>query len=66
MNSIEIELEDHMAAWVRDEAARRNMSPSQFIAEVLSRQMHSTSEYNASMLRFLSRKPVVLKSSGIR
>ena len=61
MNPIEIELEDQTAAWVHAEAARRNMSPSQIIAEVLFRHMRRSNGYDDAMVRFLSRKPVVLK-----
>lgn len=66
MKNITITLDETTAAWVRLHAASRDMSVSRLVGELLQSQMQSNSDYDEAMRRFLSKKPVRLRTTGQR
>jgi hypothetical protein len=57
MKNITITLDEQTAAWVRLAAAKRKMSVSRLIGDLLHDRMHETRDYNEAMRRFFSHKP---------
>jgi hypothetical protein len=57
MKNITVTLDEKTAAWARVHAAKRNMSLSRFLGEVLHEKMGESREYEEAMRRWLSRKP---------
>jgi hypothetical protein len=57
LKNVTVTLDEKTAAWARMYAARRNMSLSRFLAELLHRTMRESREYEDSMQRYLSKKP---------
>lgn len=66
MKNVTITLDEKTAGWARAHAARRSMSLSRFIGEVLNQKMGEAREYERAMKRFLARKPVRLRNPGER
>ena len=66
MKNVTITLDTETASWAREHAARKNMSLSRFVGELLSQNMREAAEYDLAMRKFLSRAPVNLKPSGER
>ncbi|HLB14395.1 MAG TPA: CopG family transcriptional regulator [Burkholderiales bacterium] len=66
MKNVTITLDEETAAWARVHAARRNVSLSRYVGELLRQHMRESREYEEAMRRFLDRKPVKLKHSGER
>ena len=64
MKNVTITLDEKTASWARVEAAKRNVSLSRMIGEMLAQQMRRTSEYERAMRSFLSREPVDFGLSG--
>ena len=64
MKNVTITLDEETAAWARVHAARRNVSLSRYVGELLRQSMRESREYEEAMRRFLDRKPVRLKRSG--
>lgn len=64
MKNVTISLDEKTAAWARIYAARRNMSLSRYLGELLHRQMCESREYESSMKRYLSKKPSLLSTPG--
>ena len=64
MKNVTITLEDGIVALARREAARRNVSLSRFVGELLQRQLVATREYELAMRRSLARKPVRMRRDG--
>jgi hypothetical protein len=60
MKKITIALDEKTAAWTRVHAARRNLSVSRFVGEVLREHMRESRKYNAAMKRYLALKPFPL------
>lgn len=60
MKNVTITLDEEVAAWARVYAARQDMSVSRMIGGMLEQRMRESAEYEESMRRFLSRKPVKL------
>ena len=56
-------MEDKLARWVRVEAARRDLSVSRFLADLVRQQMLSERRYQQALRSALARKPI-LKSDG--
>ena len=54
VKKITIVLDEKTAAWMRAHAARRNLSVSRFVGEVLRGYMRESRMYEAAMKRFLS------------
>lgn len=63
MKNITVTLDEKTAAWARLYAARRNMSLSRFLGELLHKTMRESQEYESAMQRFLERQPQRLKSA---
>jgi len=57
MKNITITLDEKTASWVRVYAAKRNMSVSRYLGELLHKTMQESREYDIAMQRFLSKKP---------
>ena len=57
MKNITVTLDEKTAAWARVHAARKNMSLSRFLGEVLQEKMGESREYELAMRRFLAIKP---------
>lgn len=60
MKNVTITLDEEVAAWARVHAAQQDMSVSRMIGGMLEQRMRESAEYEESMRRFLSRKPVKL------
>lgn len=66
MKNVTITLDEKTAAWARQHAARRSMSLSRFVGELLNKTMQESREYERAMREYLSRKPSPLKRSRAR
>jgi hypothetical protein len=66
MKNITITLDPETAAWAREHAARKNVSLSRFVGELLSQQMREAAEYDEAMHAYLSRQPTQLRHSDER
>lgn len=55
MKNVTITLDEGTARWARIEAARRDMSLSRFVGEILRERMRREERYEAAMRDFLSR-----------
>ena len=55
MRNVTITLDEDTARWARVEAARRDMSLSRFLREILEEHRRADSEYEAAMRSYLSR-----------
>ena len=66
MKNVTITLDDETAAWARVHAARREMSLSRFVGELLQISMRESREYDSAMRRYLSRGPFRLKGPAQR
>lgn len=62
MRNVTVTLDDHTARWARVESARRDISVSRFIRDLLEQEMHADESYEAAMRAFLKEVPQVLKS----
>jgi hypothetical protein len=60
MKNITVTLDEKTAAWARVYAAKRNMSLSRFLGELLHEKMHESREYEHAMRRFFAVKPMHL------
>ena len=66
MKNVTVTLDEETAAWARVYAARRNMSVSRFVGELLRERMSESREYEEAMRRFLGKQPVRLKGGRAR
>jgi hypothetical protein len=66
VRNITIALDDDMARWARIEAARRDVSVSRFIRDLLEQQRHRQREYDVAMRDYLSRGARRLRKPGER
>lgn len=66
MKNITITLDEKTAAWARAHAARRQMSLSRYVGDVLERTMRESREYERAMREYLARQPAKLKKRGAR
>jgi hypothetical protein len=57
VKNITITLDEQIAAWVRMAAAKRKMSVSRLIGDLLHDRMREARDYNEAMRRFFSHKP---------
>lgn len=64
MKNITVTLDEKTAAWARVYAAKRDMSLSRFLGELLHKTMLESREYEIAMQRFLARKPTRLKAAS--
>lgn len=64
MKNITVTLDEKTAAWARIYAARRNMSLSRFLGELLHSRMRESRDYERAMRRYLGKKPVRISTPG--
>ena len=64
MKNVTIPLDEKTAGWARTHAARRNLSLSRFISDVLNEKMGEAREYDRAMKRFFSLKARPLSNPG--
>jgi hypothetical protein len=57
MKNLTVALDEKTAAWIRVYAARRGMSVSRFVGELLNERMVETRNYNQALRSFLAQKP---------
>jgi hypothetical protein len=57
MKNLTISLDEKTAALIRVYAAKRGMSVSRYVGELLNEHMAETRSYNQAMRNFLARKP---------
>lgn len=57
MKNITVTLDEKTAAWARVYAAKRNMSLSRFLGELLNEKMRESREYEAALRLYFSIKP---------
>jgi len=60
MKNVTITLDRETAAWTRVHAARRNLSVSRFVGDVLREHMREAREYDVAMKRYLTKEPFKL------
>ncbi|MEX0977023.1 MAG: hypothetical protein WDZ50_08005 [Woeseia sp.] len=66
MKNVTITLDEKAAAWARQHAARKNLSLSRFVGELLETTMRESREYERAMRRYLGREPAPLKRGRTR
>ncbi len=62
--NVTVALEEEVARWARVEAAQRDTSVSQLIADMLKERMQEDDAYRRAMRRALARKPL-LHTDGV-
>ena len=62
--NVTVVMDEDTARWVRVEAARRDVSVSAYLGEVLRREREKDEGYVQAMNRFLGREPRPLASKG--
>jgi hypothetical protein len=63
LRNVTLTLEEEVARWARLEAARQDTSVSRLLSSILKQRMMETDNYEKSMSRALSGKPL-FKSDG--
>lgn len=66
MRNVTVTLDEETARWARVEAARRDMSVSALLRELLTEHMRTEEDYDAAMDRLLARGPRILKGPADR
>lgn len=66
MKNVTITLDEETAAWARVYAAKRDMSVSRFVGELLRERMRDARAYDEAMRRYLSRRPFKLRGAAQR
>lgn len=66
MKNVTVTLDEKTAAWARIYAARRKMSLSRFLGELLHARMRESREYERAMRQYLARSPARLSRVGDR
>ena len=64
MKNVTVTLDERTARWARVEAARKDISLSAFLREMLERAQATQESYPAAMRRYQARPPVKLKARG--
>jgi hypothetical protein len=62
--NVTVTLDEETARWVRVEAARRDMSVSRFLGDVLEERRRRAEGYEAAREVFFAREPRPLRNSG--
>ena len=57
MKNITVTLDEAMALWLREHAAKSGVSVSRFLGDLVHERMRERREYDEAMRRFLSQKP---------
>lgn len=63
--NVTVTLDEETARWVRVEAARRDVSVSRFLGDVLEERRSRTEGYEAAREVFLAREPRPLRRPGV-
>ena len=58
MKNLTITLDDKTAAWIRIDAAKRGMSVSRCVSELLNQRMAHMRSYNEAMRNYFAQKPL--------
>jgi hypothetical protein len=66
MKNVTITLEEKTAAWARLQAARRGVSVSRLVGEMLQERMRQNREYESAMRQWLAKPPTRFKPVGGR
>jgi hypothetical protein len=64
--NVTVSLDEETARWVRVEAAKRDLSVSRFLAQILAERRERTEAYEAARSSWLSREPRPLRRPGKR
>jgi hypothetical protein len=64
LRNVTITLDEEAARWARIEAARRDTSVSQLVAQLLREQMIGSDEYEAARRRYFADEPRVHRAPG--
>lgn len=64
MKNVTITLPEDVARWARVHAAKKDLSLSRMVAEMLRERMVEEEGYRKAMQSFLSREPERLKTEG--
>lgn len=59
MRNITVALDDDLARWVRVEAAKRDVSVSRFLSDLIEETRRSDLEYRRAMRDYLTREPYI-------
>lgn len=62
--NVTVTMDEETARWVRVEAARRDMSVSQYLGELLTERRRLAEGYAAARERFMAREPRPLRGRG--
>jgi len=57
MKNITVTLDEAMAIWLREHAAKNGVSVSRFLGDMVHERMRERREYNEAMRQFLAEKP---------
>lgn len=58
MKNITVTLDPQMADWLRLNAAKKGISVSRFLGDLVHERMHEARDYNEAMRRFFEHKPL--------
>lgn len=64
LKNVTVTLDEDTARWVRVEAAKQDMSVSQYLREMLSDHRSRSAGYDASHRLFMAREPRPLRTVG--
>lgn len=62
--NVTVSMDEDTARWVRVEAAKRDISVSQFLGDVLAERQRRAEGYEAARARFMTREPRALRRVG--
>jgi hypothetical protein len=62
--NVTVTMDEGTARWVRVEAAKRDMSVSQYLGEVLAERRRLAEGYDVARERFMTREPRPLRTPG--
>jgi hypothetical protein len=62
--NVTVSMDEDTARWVRVEAAKRDVSVSQFLGEVLAERRRRTEGYEVAGARFMAREPRPIRRAG--
>jgi hypothetical protein len=64
LRNVTVTLDEETARWARVEAARRDMSVSRMLGEILRREMKGRDAYEAAKVRYFAQRPGVHRAPG--
>lgn len=65
LRNVTVTLDEETARWARLEAARRDMSVSRLLGEILRREMEGRDAYEAAMSRYLEGSGSALRNRSV-